>query len=303
MVRVAGIIVAVGMAVSAVARADVAQDRAAELFDEGQRLIVAGKVDEACAKFAASFAVDPAVGTKLNLADCSERQGKLLAALALFEEVELEAARTGADKVSQARLVLARERIALLARKLAKVQIRIGEPERTGLIVWLDAGGRRRTLSRETWSKPQVVEPGEIVVEASAPGHRSARIERRAVADSTLTLDIPSLEPLQRAERTPSLRIAAYVSAGTGAALLVTSISLGLHAKAKYDHALAELRPDVDQEIDSAQHRANIATALAVAGAVGIAVGVVLYVRTRNPIVVTPSASDGVVGLAAAGRF
>lgn len=302
--RVAAIVAAVVAAWASVGHADVAQDRAAELFDEGQRLIDAGKVDAACAKFAASFAVDPALGTKLNLADCTERQGKLVAALALFQEVELEAGRASPDTVNQARQVLARERIALVQRKLVKVALRVGAPERAGLVIALDSGDERRVISRELWSTPLYAEPGAIVVEASAPGYRTARIEGTGVANTTLALDLPALAPEQApTEGSANGRLAAYITAGGGAALLVSSIVLGLHAKAKYDHALAELRPNVDEEIDDAQREGNIATALAITGAVAITVGVVLYVRYRGNVTVAPSANDGGVGVVASGRF
>lgn len=299
--RIAGAVVAI--LAGSTASADVVQDRAAALFDEGQRLIEAGAIADACAKFEASLAVDPAVGTKLNLADCFERLNKLATAYTLFEQAEAEASRAGLDSVNRARVTLARERMQRLVHKLVRVRVRVGEPELAGLLVVLDAGGKRRDLPRETWSKTQLVEPGAIVVEATAPERQQLRIVRGAAADSEITIDVPGLAPEQHVVAPTKRRLAAYISGGAGGALLLSSIVLGLHAKAKYDHALEQLGPNVDQQIDSAQFQANFATALAVVGVAGLAAGIVLYVGARDRFVVVPGASDGTVGLAAIGRF
>src|SRR5882757_7808503 len=47
--------------------------RAEALFDEGRRLMTAGDFTAACPKFASSQALDPAIGTALNLANCYEK--------------------------------------------------------------------------------------------------------------------------------------------------------------------------------------------------------------------------------------
>src|SRR5687768_8531645 len=45
------------------------------LFIEGRRLMKVGDRPAACAKFAESQRLDPAVGTLANLADCEEQRG------------------------------------------------------------------------------------------------------------------------------------------------------------------------------------------------------------------------------------
>jgi hypothetical protein len=62
-----------------VARADDAA-LADVLFEEGRKLVDAGKVAEACPKFQASLDASRALGTLLNLADCLQRSGKTAAA-------------------------------------------------------------------------------------------------------------------------------------------------------------------------------------------------------------------------------
>ena len=57
---------------------------ASQLFDEAQSLKKAGKIDEACSRFASSWEQEKAIGTQLNLADCKEREGRLLEAWQMF---------------------------------------------------------------------------------------------------------------------------------------------------------------------------------------------------------------------------
>ena len=52
-----------------------------KLFEEGRALAKAGNFTEACAKFETSLSLDPAVGTKLNFADCHEHLGHFALAL------------------------------------------------------------------------------------------------------------------------------------------------------------------------------------------------------------------------------
>jgi hypothetical protein len=76
-----------------------AQDKAAAevLFRSGTQLMDRRQFLEACEKFDASDRLDPALGTRLWLADCYDRAGKTASAWALFVEVADRAER-GADR-------------------------------------------------------------------------------------------------------------------------------------------------------------------------------------------------------------
>ena len=98
---------------SARADASLADKAAAQsLFDEGRKLMSAGKYADACPKLAESQKLDPGVGTQFHLADCYEKLGQTASAWAGF----LEAA-SAAKSMGQAdREKVARERAAARSR-------------------------------------------------------------------------------------------------------------------------------------------------------------------------------------------
>lgn len=66
--------------------------RAAEaeaLFEEGRNLMNSGQIAPACEKFEASAAIDIAIGTLLNLANCREMTGDHKAACDNYRKAEL----------------------------------------------------------------------------------------------------------------------------------------------------------------------------------------------------------------------
>src|SRR5262249_8883682 len=62
--------------------------QAQSLFDEGRKLLKAGKLAEACAAFESSQKLDPAVTTLLNLADCREQNHQFATAWGAFVDAK-----------------------------------------------------------------------------------------------------------------------------------------------------------------------------------------------------------------------
>jgi len=60
------------------------------LFEEARAAMAAGSYDVACARFRDSDKLDPAVGTRFNLADCEERRGRVATAWSTFRGVASE---------------------------------------------------------------------------------------------------------------------------------------------------------------------------------------------------------------------
>ncbi|HTR50112.1 MAG TPA: hypothetical protein VMJ10_05340 [Kofleriaceae bacterium] len=292
------------LATARAARADVPPEDAAkavQLFDEGRKLLEAGQLDRACDMFAGSLKLDPEVGTKLNLADCRERQGQLAVAYRLFAEAEAEAAKTG----KAGREKFAREHREALAAKTCRVTLHVAEPDRAGLVIELHA----HALPRDAWAEQQVLEPGPLAVDATAPGRVAFHADLVATAGGLLEVQIPALavvaeHPQQSVEPVvPSRSWTPYYVAGGGGALLVGSVALGLYAKSRYNDALTVAEPAKNERIHSAQTEANIATGIAIAGGVAVAAAVALYVRSHHGVVIAPTAGTASIGLAIAGSL
>ena len=103
-------------------RAADAQDKAAAetLFNAAQELMKTGNFAEACPRFGASYKLDPALGTLLNMATCYEMLGHIASAWGHYREVIVHATKTG----DQARIDIARARIAAIEPRLPKLTIK-----------------------------------------------------------------------------------------------------------------------------------------------------------------------------------
>jgi hypothetical protein len=166
------------------------------LFRDGQALMQRQRIAEACAKFQASQAAQPALGTLLNLAVCHEREGKTASAWTEFSEVQATAARTQDAK----RRAYAETRLQELAIKLTKIEIHVSEPA-PDLRVLLDG----RALPSGAWSSAIPIDPGEHLLEASAPGFRTFSERRAFDAKPGATVwQVPALEALPQAAAAPA---------------------------------------------------------------------------------------------------
>ena len=92
--------------------------QAKQLFEEGRKEAAGGQYDQACDSFNKSFALDPAVGTELNIGDCEEKLGHIEVAWHMLDD----AAKRDNDAD---RIKYARGRAATLAPKLAAIIIKV----------------------------------------------------------------------------------------------------------------------------------------------------------------------------------
>src|SRR6187549_3181233 len=95
------LVAACGLAVMPASHANAQSAGAEALFREGRRLIKEGKLDQGCAKLAASEKLESSVGTLLNLGDCREKLGQTATAWAAFRKAEAMAKRAGDDHKRQ----------------------------------------------------------------------------------------------------------------------------------------------------------------------------------------------------------
>jgi hypothetical protein len=304
-----GLAFAIVVAVTATALAEPADTgEAGRIFLEGRELAKLGRFDEACALFARSYELDPALGTAVNLADCLERQGHLERAWELFDVVA-----RGSQNV-QSRARLARQRADALQARLATVIITLHEPRTPGLSVRI--GDRQMTPAPEI---RDLIEPRDVELIATVPGRAAFRTTLHAVAGATVSADIPAFTspPDQPAPTTLRRRSRVYLAgavAGAGVAGLGVSLGFAISARQLYSGAF-----DVDcghsggdvvctargkATIDRAGARADVATGFAIAGGIAAVVGAALYLTApRDAVQVAPIASRHQLGLGVAGRF
>lgn len=139
---------------------------ATALFDEGKKLVKAGKFAEACSKFELSQKLDPGVGTLGSLANCYENAGRTASAWQAWRETAAEAAAKG----QKDRETYARSKAAALEPKLSKLTIVVpSTSEVSGLEVRRDGV----MVIRELWGSPTPVDPGTHTIEARAPGKKT----------------------------------------------------------------------------------------------------------------------------------
>src|SRR5690242_16706831 len=116
------------LALAADARAQSAEAQAR--FDDGVRLMKAGKTDEACAAFETSNRLEPRAGTLLRLGECREANHQLASAWSAYQDSLTKAT----DPKKKA---FAQNRIKVLEPKLSHLTINV-KARVTGLEVKRD---------------------------------------------------------------------------------------------------------------------------------------------------------------------
>src|SRR5262245_58637 len=165
-----------------------ADDRAAAqaLFDAGKALALENKFPEACPKFEASYKLDRALGTLLNMADCHEKIGKVASAWAEFEEAADRGAR-GADS----RVDYAKQRRDSLTSRLPKLQITIAKPVGS-LAVFRDDN----KVDEATYGVALPIDPGKhaIVIKRGDQVLKEQSVDASEGATATITLDLEAID-------------------------------------------------------------------------------------------------------------
>lgn len=323
-----------------VARAQSGADKAMaeQLFETGRALTKQGKHADACPKFEASFALDPALGTQLNLARCYERVGKLASAWGHYREAAGRARQAGQLQRERA----ARSFAAALEPRLPRLVIRLSAGgDVPGLAVSRDDDA----VSPALFDTEIYVDPGEHRITAVAPGRERFTVTVTARVREQVVVAIPVLSPLASGDGEASGGVPAPVSAsasdsdrasaadgrkrrvlglglgGGGIALLAGSAGFALAARSAWDDAfdsgecardMLVCTPAGQERADAARTRALVADIFAGAGVALVVTGAVLYLTApsaddaparERAAGVRPVLAPGAVGLEVTGSF
>ena len=220
---------------------------------------------------------------------------------------------------------MARGRADTIAPHLVTLVIRIAEP--TGTILTI-AGESVPPAAEVT----RLVGPGPVEVAAAAAGRPRFAQTVRGTEGQRIVVDIPAAAATTSATTTGPAAVAAlgtppsharrprlYLAAGlagAGVVAVVIGEVVAFSARSAYHHeidsgACTEISGALTcnlggaARIDDANHHANIATGVIVAGAVLAAGGVIVYLTAprERATVVVPTASPTGVGLVLSGRF
>jgi hypothetical protein len=312
---------------SARAEGSLADKAAAQsLFDEGRKLMSAGKFAEACPKLAESQKLDPGVGTQFNLADCYEKIGQTASAWAGF----LEAASAAKSMGQIDREKVARERAAALAPRLSKLTITSSQ---AATLAGLEIKRDGAPVGRALWGTAIAVDPGSHAIEVTAPGKKPWQTVAKVEGDkASVVVTIPPLEdaPAQ-AQEAPKAegqdasvdlssagkgrRTLGIIVAGVGVVGLGLGTAFALEARDNNESSFAHCDP-IDKNScqpegvnlrNDARTAGNLATVSVGVGMAALVAGAVLYFTApsgeKPRALIVPSAAPGAAGLAVVGRY
>lgn len=268
------------------------------LFEEGRALVKAGRAREACDKFDASQALDPAVGTLFNTAACAVDRGALATGWLRYREAVALAHERG-----DARESIAAQRANALEAHVPRLVVRLAA-RTPGLVVTKDG----TELAPGAFDTAIPVDPGQVHLEASALGFERWSVRVDTVEGRVVRVDIPALRPRpsDSAREAPPAwrRPAAFAGLGTGVLALGVATFFGARAWSAWSDietrcpagecADESTRASIQPEHDLASRDAAIATGLAIGGAVIAVVGLVTLMTTPRARQTTISAVPAV---------
>jgi hypothetical protein len=281
------------------------------LFEEAKERMEQGDFANACPKLSESYRLDPGSGTLTALAMCHEKLNKTATAWAEFIEVVTEAQQAGrADREK-----FARQHVAALEPHLSRLTISVA-PE-TARLPDVQVRRDRVVVGTAAWGVASPVDPGEHLIEVTAPGHRrwSTRVEVGDDADRQ-ELSVPALEekaddtasPATGDDSTPAKppapeapkssggtqRAIGYVVGGAGIVSLAIGTVFGIEAVSKSNDAKAQCHPCTTQAPVDEMHDAKSSALIAdvTLGAGIVAAGVGLYLLLSAPSDAPPPSEE-----------
>jgi hypothetical protein len=306
-----------------------AQSAPAEaLFENGNKLMAAGKLAEACQAFMESNRIEARAGTLIRLGECREANHQIASAWSAYKDALGRA--KDPNKVQ-----LAQGRIAALEPRLSYLTVSVPPAARVaGLAITRDG----KPVDDGVLGIALPIDGGDYAIAARAPGHEDWSTVAHVVAEGgKVQIDVPPLR-----EGTPSLagpvtaprpvvtpppprsgtwttRREAAIGLG-GAAVIAAGVAVGfgLSSKSLESSALDECgmtsgacktagdATDANGKLSTARSRATDAN-IAFGAAAALAIGAGVLWATGAPraerLAVAPSVAPGLAGLVLVGSF
>jgi len=314
---------AIVLMVLGVAEPVFAQSAEAEaMFNEGDKLMAAGKLAEACAAFEASNNLDPRAGTLIRLGECREANHQYASAWTAYRGGFARAKDPRKRDIAQAK-------VTALEPRLSHLTIVVGSHKVDGLVILRDG----KPMDPALWDRSLPVDGGEYTLEATAPGYETWKTsvtvppEKGDVKSEVPTFvksatPTPPTNPTQvkpppvddddeRPRPAPGMfttkRKIALGLGGAAVASAVAGVIVGLQAKKKNDQAF-DLCPSPSTPCDDfakagkltdSAHKLAIGADVAFGVALAAAAGATVLWFTGRPEVITPTRN----GVAIVGRF
>ena len=319
-----------------------AESAADAAFKRGRELLKAGKYADACIEFEHSQKLDPALGTEFNIAQCSEKIGKLARALELYRGL------LPRDTNAERKRIVA-DAIPKLEARVPKLLVRVPTPPPSGFTMTIQGKNSVVPPRRLVANTPVEMDLGEYEIVAQATNHPDWRHDVRIDTEGkTTTVDAPfaaprptvpteptpstttpATTPLPAAEPTndpddpepapaPRSRRKLYgvISLGVGGAALVGGVVFGAMARSKWSEAkdvcggttcTTQAHVMRANELgDDARSKATLSTIFVLAGTAAAATGVVLWLTapsSESATQVTAHPTTGGAGITLSGRF
>jgi hypothetical protein len=232
-------IVTLAVATNAHAADAVTTKRAIDRFHEGQHLLETGKVHLACEAFTESQALDPALGTLLNLAVCHQREGKIASSWREFRT----AAALATSRHEGDRSQFATEQADALEPTLPQIVVKV-PPGLRSPAVRIDG----KEVNEQTWTAETPIDPGDHEIAVSAIGKKNFVTTFTVTASPIVrTVSVPEMEdanpmtppPIAMKERSeepaPSntRRTASFVAGGAAIVALGVGAYFGVSTLSK----------------------------------------------------------------------
>lgn len=298
---------------------DVAAARA--LGQEGVKLADAGNCAEAIDKLARAEKLFHAPTTLERLGECQVQVGKIVDGSENLNKVARETLPPNAPSAFVFAQERARKILAEAKPKIAKLKIAVAAPPDAQMSVKVD--GEHVPVANLNTNRP--IDPGEHVVEVSAPGYKTASgkvtLPEGGSDSIALTLEIDPNAPKVVASPTPatttepkgdkattsegSSRVPAYAALGLGVVGIGVGTVFGILASGKKSDLETacpnSVCPPGEQDtIDSGKTLGTVSTVGFIVGAVGLVAGTYLFL-TSGPKSRAAAPKPTWIGLGGAG--